>query len=83
MFKLIFTIGVFLPLLSSAHAHVVEASPAKESVVISSPSDVIIKFSEILEASMSKIEVKNLSTGEVVSEKTEAGKENNILPVHL
>lgn len=83
MFKFIFIVMVFAPLLSSAHARLVESSPAKESVVVVAPQIITIKFSEILEASMSKIEVKNLSTGEIVSGKTEAGNEKTILLAHL
>lgn len=83
MLKLFFTIAIFTPALSSAHAHIIKASPAKESVVTSAPKEISIEFSEILETSMSKIEVKNLSTGEFVSGKTYAGNEQNILLANL
>ena len=66
-----------LPLLFSfaamAHTHIQETIPAKESVIKTVPTEVSIKFSEDLEVAMSKIEVKNLTTGQIVSDKAVAG----------
>ena len=67
----------------NAHAHVQKSVPEKNSTIKASPEAVSIYFSEDLEASMSKVVVKNLTTGEVVSEKTEAGTEKSTLLTHL
>jgi methionine-rich copper-binding protein CopC len=53
-----------------AHSRIEETTPAKESTVKDFPKQVKIKFSEALETAMSKIEVKNLTTGEVISERS-------------
>lgn len=58
------------PFLAFAHAHIKESTPAKDAIVNVAPQEVSIKFSEDLEASMSKLEVKNIKTGDVVSEAT-------------
>jgi copper resistance protein C len=57
------------PNLSFAHAHMNSSDPKKDSVVEKLPSEVRLSFTEELEPSMSKIEVKNESSNEVVSEK--------------
>ena len=69
--------------VSSAHTHIQKAIPEKNSTVKVAPKEVSIHFSEDLETAVSKITVKNLTTGEVVSEKTEAGSEKSILLTHL
>lgn len=51
-----------------AHAHLESSEPAKDAVVHAAPTEVTLHFTEELEASMSKLEVKNLDTGKVVSE---------------
>ena len=61
------------PLSAFAHAHIKESTPAKDAIVHEAPHEVMIRFSEELESSMSKLEVKNLKTGEIVSEKTVQG----------
>jgi methionine-rich copper-binding protein CopC len=50
-----------------AHAHLESSEPAKDASVNSLPSAVTLHFSEELESSMSKLEVKNLDTGKIVS----------------
>lgn len=66
-----------------AHTHIQETQPAKETTVKANPENVVIKFSESLETAMSKIEVKNSKTGEIVSEKTMPGSDDSTLQVHL
>ena len=67
-----------------AHTHVQESDPKKDSVVVVVPHTVNIKFSEALEQSMSKLEVKNLKTGEIVSEKQlQSNGDKNSLQVSL
>jgi methionine-rich copper-binding protein CopC len=50
-----------------AHAHLESSNPAKDATVNSVPSTVTLHFSEELESSMSKLEVKDLDTGKTVS----------------
>ncbi len=50
-----------------AHTHLESKVPAENSVLTEAPSEVILEFSEGLEVAMSKLEVKNAKTGEVVS----------------
>lgn len=73
----------FFSISANAHAHVKETTPAKNSIVKELPKQISIKFSEDLEAAVTKIEVKNLTTGEVVSEKTELGANKSALVTHL
>jgi methionine-rich copper-binding protein CopC len=56
------------PLSVLAHAKLKTSTPAANSVVQSAPKEVALHFSEELEIAMSKLEVKNLTTGEIVSE---------------
>ncbi len=62
--------------LVSAHAHLVESQPAKDEVVVIAPTEVRAKFSEDLEFTMSKIEVQNVATHEVVSQNAKAGEKD-------
>ena len=68
---------------ANAHAHIQKTVPEKNSTVKAAPEAISIYFSEDLEVSMSKVVVKNVTTGEVVSEKTEAGSEKSTLLTHL
>lgn len=63
----VFTL-ISAPTVAFAHAHLASSSPAKDSVVHSAPTDVTLHFSEELEPSMCKLDVKNFKTGEVVSQ---------------
>ena len=51
-----------------AHAHLESSAPVKDATVNVLPGVVTLHFSESLEASMSKVEVKNLSDGKLLSE---------------
>jgi len=51
-----------------AHAKLLKSSPAVNETVHVAPVEVTLHFSEDLELSMSKIEVKNSTTGQVVSD---------------
>jgi methionine-rich copper-binding protein CopC len=51
-----------------AHAHLHKAVPAKNEVVHQAPQRVSLSFSEALEPAMCKVEVKDLGTGEVISD---------------
>ena len=61
------TLLILAPQIAFAHAHLVEANPAEKALIQEKPTQVVIKFSEELEPSLSKIEVKELTTGKVVS----------------
>jgi methionine-rich copper-binding protein CopC len=50
-----------------AHAHLLESHPVKSEVLHQAPTEVSAKFSEDVEFAMSKIEVENLTTHEIVS----------------
>jgi len=63
-----FALGILGAGNAFAHAHLESSDPAKDSVVRTMPTTVNLHFSEQLEISMSKLEVKNLDTGKVVSE---------------
>lgn len=70
-----------IPSMAFAHAHLVKSSPAKDSVVHSVPSDVVLNFSEDLELAMCKVQVKDLKTGKVVSQgklENADGKKNSL-----
>ena len=67
-----------------AHTHLQEATPAKDSTVAEAPATVRLHFSEGLEVSMCKLEVKDSKTGHVVSDgKPTAPEENDLLQVKL
>lgn len=51
-----------------AHAHLHGAEPAQGSVVKAAPRHVTLHFSEALEASLCKVEVKEVPGGKVVSQ---------------
>jgi methionine-rich copper-binding protein CopC len=70
-----------VPSLAFAHARLVKSSPAKDSVIHSAPSDVVLNFSEDLELAMCKAQVKDLKTGKVVSQgklENSDGKKNSL-----
>jgi copper resistance protein C len=50
-----------------AHAHLKTSDPAQNAVVTQAPAQITLKFSEDLELSMSKLEVKDSTSGNVVS----------------
>lgn len=76
---------ILAPQLAFAHAHVVEANPTEKSTLHEKPTQVVIKFSEELEPSLCKIDVKDLTTGKVISaDKTETiGESHDTLQVKL
>ena len=51
-----------------AHAKLLKSQPSANQVVTQAPSEVVLHFSEELEIPMCKVEVKNVATGEVVSD---------------
>lgn len=59
--------GLLVPQFADAHAHILKATPAKNEILAKAPAEVRIQFSEELEGSMSKLEVRNKQTHEVVS----------------
>ena len=61
------TFILFLPSLAFAHAHLIKAEPAEKSVAKEIPTQIVLKFSEELESSLCRIEVKDAVTGKVVS----------------
>ena len=81
--SIIASLAFFFSMTASAHTHIQKTFPAKDSTVKAAPKEVSIHFSEDLETAVSNIEVKNLTTGEVVSEKTEAGPNKSTLLTHL
>jgi methionine-rich copper-binding protein CopC len=56
------------PVAAFAHAHLTSSSPAKGAIVHTAPNEVTLHFSEELEIAMCKVTVKDLKTGETVSE---------------
>jgi methionine-rich copper-binding protein CopC len=56
-----------VPNFAFAHAHLKSARPAKGSIVRVAPSKVTLEFTEDVESSMSKIEVKDAKSGEIMS----------------
>lgn len=73
------------PFYTFAHTHLIESNPKENAVVYEAPSKVILHFSEDLETAMCKVEVKNLSTNEIVSEGkvTEVENDKKSLQVSL
>lgn len=69
----LFVVSIFSPNLVFAHAHLKNAEPEENSVVKRMPEQIFLTFSEPLEATMSKIAVKDSSgnpvaTGPLVSD---------------
>lgn len=62
--------------VASAHPHLLDSTPANHSVARTQPSTVVLHFSEVLELTMCKLEVKNLKSGEIVS-KSEIANESD------
>ncbi|MBC7386160.1 MAG: copper resistance protein CopC [Cryobacterium sp.] len=66
--SLLLTISLFCSTQAFAHAHLINSEPAKDSIIHTVPTSVTLHFNEELEASMSKLEVMNLETGNLVTE---------------
>ena len=68
-----------------AHAHLKSSDPAQNAVVTQAPSVVTLKFSENLELAMSKLEVKEISSGDVVSsgKLSDGGQDKSTMQVSL
>jgi len=64
----LFIFGTVLSGNAFAHAHLKSSEPSKDSVISVMPATVTLHFSEALEASMSKVEVKDLTDGKIISE---------------
>jgi methionine-rich copper-binding protein CopC len=64
-----FVLGILflLPHSSFGHAQIQTADPEKDAVLHATPKRVVLTFSEQLELSMSKLEVTNHKTHDVVS----------------
>jgi methionine-rich copper-binding protein CopC len=71
---------LFFPLFAFAHAHLTSSNPAKNAVLHSAPKEIVLHFSEALELSMCKLQVKDLANGDVVSDGTpvEAGDKSSM-----
>ncbi len=82
---IVISILALTPLTALAHAHLMSSSPTKESIVHTAPSEVILHFSEELETVMCKLEVKDLKSCEVVSQKAlgTGGDDRSTLKVSL
>ncbi len=74
---------VSLPAL--AHTHLESSVPAKNSTITLAPEAVSLKFSEGLETAMCKLLVKNVKSGEVVSDgnPTMRGQDENTLQIAM
>jgi methionine-rich copper-binding protein CopC len=68
-----------------AHAHLKSSDPAQGAVVTQAPTQITLKFSENLELSMSKLEVKEIASGAVVStgKLTDGGQDKSTMQVAL
>ena len=77
LFKGFFVVGFSLTAVTAyGHAHLKTSVPAESEVLHDAPKEIDIVFTEDLEPSMSKIEVKDLESGDLVSEgKVGTGKE--------
>jgi methionine-rich copper-binding protein CopC len=67
-FLLLITLFVVNPSRANAHAKLLKSFPVADSVINQAPSDVELHFTEDLEVVMCRLEVKNLKSGEVVSQ---------------
>ncbi len=74
-----------LPSLGFAHAHLKNAEPAKDAIIDKLPSKIVLTFSEDLELSMSKIEVRRKDNKTLVSSGNPAnsGQQKNIMEIEL
>ncbi len=66
-------VSIFSPTLVFAHAHLKKSEPKENSVVKKTPEQIFLSFSVPLEATMSKIDVKDsagnpVATGPVMSD---------------
>lgn len=68
-----------------AHTHLESSVPAKDATLAQAPEMVSLKFSEGLETAMCKLQVKNVKSGEVVSDgkPTKRGEDENTLQIAL
>jgi methionine-rich copper-binding protein CopC len=57
------------PAIAYAHAHMKKSVPEKDAVLDQLPPEIRLEFSEKLETKMSKADVKNSDSNDVVSEK--------------
>jgi methionine-rich copper-binding protein CopC len=83
---IILSVGTMLnPLSAQAHAHLQKSTPAKDSVVSTMPSEVVLHFSEELETTMCKLTVKESKSGELVSTGSvvQEGTDGNSLKISL
>lgn len=53
--------------LAFAHAHLKSSDPAQNAVVAQAPAQITLHFSENLELSLCKLEVKDATSGDIVS----------------
>jgi methionine-rich copper-binding protein CopC len=85
MYTSLIVLALLLPNAAFAHAHLKVSSPAKDSVVHKAPEKVTADFTEDVEIAMSKLEVKNAKTGEVVSNgaPTYVGDKKNSIEVKM
>jgi methionine-rich copper-binding protein CopC len=63
----VLTVSLLMAGQAFAHAHLKTSDPTQNAVVTQAPAQVTLKFSEDLEISMSKLEVKDSTSGDVVS----------------
>jgi methionine-rich copper-binding protein CopC len=75
---------VLIPEFAFAHAHLKNSEPAKDAMLEKFPAEIRMEFSERLEMAMSKTDVKNAVTNEVVSEdKLSEGSKDNTMIIKL
>jgi methionine-rich copper-binding protein CopC len=67
-FLLLAVLCLVSPSRAFAHAKLLKSSPEANSVVNKAPTETELHFSEDLEVVMCKLEVKNIKSGEVVSQ---------------
>ena len=64
----LFLASLFLiPLAGFAHTHLKKSDPKADSVLVKAPQNIVLSFSEPIEPTMSKIEVKDSTGKEVAS----------------
>lgn len=68
-----------------AHAHLKSSDPAQNAVLAQTPTQVTLKFSENLELSLCKLEVKDNASGDVVSSEkiSDGGQGKSTMQVSL
>jgi methionine-rich copper-binding protein CopC len=67
-FLLLVALCLVSPSRAFAHAKLLKSSPGANAIVNKAPAEIELHFSEDLEVVMCRLEVKNIKSGEVVSQ---------------